>query len=190
MNLLKFPYLKQFAELSDSDIRSILDLGLIKEFKRNEIILREGEVQKEMYLVLDGLQMSYHESERGIHVLAFTYAPGICAVPESYSLQKRSDYFLICLEDSKLLAIQREELEHLLSQNHAIEHWFRRFAEMVLAGLIERHLELHTKSIRERFSAFAERSPQLFQKVPHKYLASYLGMDPTNFSKLYNSIKI
>jgi hypothetical protein len=26
--------------------------------------------------------------------------------------------------------------------------------------------------------------------VPHKYIASYLGIDATNFSKLYNRVKI
>jgi hypothetical protein len=35
-----------------------------------------------------------------------------------------------------------------------------------------------------------QRSPHILNLVPHKYLASYLGMDATNFSKLLGSVKI
>ena len=62
--------------------------------------------------------------------------------------------------------------------------------EAILAGMINRHIELHSLTIEERFKVFCQRSPHLLQLVPHKYIASYLGIDPTNFSKLFNSVRI
>ena len=35
-----------------------------------------------------------------------------------------------------------------------------------------------------------EQIPHLLQLVPHKYLANYIGIDATNFSKLINSVRI
>jgi hypothetical protein len=35
-----------------------------------------------------------------------------------------------------------------------------------------------------------QRSPHILQLVPHKYLANYLGIDATNFSKLLNRVRI
>ena len=62
--------------------------------------------------------------------------------------------------------------------------------EAVLAGMIQRHFELQSLSIKERFLVFARRSPHLLELVPHKYLAAYLNINPTNFSKLFNSVKM
>jgi hypothetical protein len=43
--------------------------------------------------------------------------------------------------------------------------------------------------MEERYKAFCRRSAHLLQRVPHKYIASYLGIDATNFSKLYNTVR-
>src|SRR5690606_24095175 len=56
----------------------------------------------------------------------------------------------------------------------------------LLGGL---HIELHSMTIEERYKSFCQRSSHLLQLVPHKYIASYLGIDPTNFSKLFNTLK-
>jgi len=60
---------------------------------------------------------------------------------------------------------------------------------MLIASAQGRYRQVST-SVEERFRQFAAQSPHLFQLVPHKLLASYLGMHPTNFSKLYNAVRI
>jgi hypothetical protein len=49
---------------------------------------------------------------------------------------------------------------------------------------------LHSLSIEDRYRIFTQRSAFLLQLVPHKYIASYLHIDPTNFSKLFNTVRI
>ena len=66
----------------------------------------------------------------------------------------------------------------------------RKATEKVLTGLIQRHYELLALSMEERFKALMQRSPHLLNMVPQKYLASYLGIDSTNFSKLLGKVKI
>ncbi|WP_407497299.1 hypothetical protein [Elizabethkingia anophelis] len=56
-------------------------------------------------------------------------------------------------------------------------------------GLINRQIELRSTTIEERFKIFCQRSPHLLQQVPQKYIAAYLAIDPTNFSKLMNSVR-
>ena len=83
-----------------------------------------------------------------------------------------------------------DELQRIFDRSQAIERLFRKMTEAILAGMINRHIELHSLTIEERFRVFCQRSPHLLQLVPHKYIASYLGIDPTNFSKLFNSVRI
>ena len=59
-----------------------------------------------------------------------------------------------------------------------------------LAGVLERQVELLKFSAEEKFRILLKRSPQVLQMIPHKYLASYLGIDASTFSKLLSSVRI
>ena len=59
-----------------------------------------------------------------------------------------------------------------------------------LKGVLARQAELQCFSAEEKFKTLLHRSPHLLQLIPHKYLASYLGIDPTTFSKLMSSVRL
>lgn len=183
-------FLRHFHSAPDHDLMLLLGLCKHRTFKKGEIILSPGEVQREMHFILRGIQMSFVEGDTKPYVIAFTYAPGVCAVPESFLFQAPSPCFLTCITETKTLSISFERLMKCYDEAPQVERLFRKMGEAVLSGFIKRHIELHSLTIEQRFRTFCERSPQLLNSVPHKYIASYLGIDPTNFSKLYNSVKI
>lgn len=125
-----------------------------------------------------------------IHIIAFTYHPNLCAIPESFSEQKPSKYKFTCVTDSEVDYLSFADMQNLFVKYQNIETLFRKINEKLLTGLLNLHIELRSLSIEERFTIFCRRSPHLIQQVPHKYIASYLGIDATNFSKLFNSVKI
>lgn len=182
-------YFKLFHNIGTADYDLLTKNLKTKTFKKGDFITVAGQTQRELYLVKSGVQMSYFDTDNKTHVIAFTYPPNLCAIPESFSFQIPSKYFLTCLTDSELDYITFEELQKLFDQSQQIERLFRRMTEVVLAGMINRHIELHSMTIEERYKTFCQRSSHLLQLVPHKYIASYLGIDPTNFSKLFNTVK-
>lgn len=158
-------------------------------FPRRHLITSEGQTERYLYFVLEGIQRSYYLKDGKEYTIAFTYPPSFSGIPESFLTQRPSRYFLETLTPSRLLRLPFERLEELTRNSHPVERLLRKACEGVLVGLVERHYELLALSIEERFRTFAARSPHLFNLIPHKYLANYLGMDPTNFSKLLNSIR-
>lgn len=183
-------YFSLFHPLSDSDYALLTENLKPIACKKNDVLVVPGQIQRELYFVKSGVQMSYFDNADKTHVIAFTYYPNLCAIPESFSFQKPSTYFLTCLTDSELEALSYTELQNLFEKSQGIERLFRRMAEAILSGMINRHIELHALSIEERYKTFCQRSAHLLQLVPHKHIASYLGIDPTNFSKLFNTVKI
>lgn len=182
-------YFNLFHTISTTDFELLISKLKSKSFRKGEFLVAPGQIQKTLYFVKSGVQMSYFDAENKTHVIAFTYYPNLCALPESFSLQAPSKYHLVCLTDSELEFITFEELQKLFDQSRQIERLFRKMTEVVLAGVVNRHVELHSMTIEERYKTFCQRSPHLLQLVPHKYLASYLSIEPTNFSKLFNSVK-
>lgn len=72
----------------------------------------------------------------------------------------------------------------------AVSSMIRQGLSHTLSGLLERLVELQCFSSEEKFRKLLKRSPHILQLVPHKYLANYLGIEATNFSKLINKVKI
>jgi CRP-like cAMP-binding protein len=188
MDLLQ--YFRLFYPVSEAPYNLLVSRFKSKSFQKGEVILQPGEIQQALYFVKEGIQMSFVETANKPHVIAFTYPPNLCAIPESFMLQRPAPYCLKCLTDSEMHYLSFNTLNQLFDESQPLERLFRKMTEAVLVGIITRHVELHTLTIEERFKVFAQRSPQLLQHIPHKYLASYLGIDPTNFSKLYNSVRI
>ena len=185
-----FEYFNLFHPISKEVIAQLEQHLQTRRYAKGEIITREGQVQRELFFVKSGYQISYLNHNGKVHVMAFTYPPNLCTIPDSFLLQRPSQYVLQCITDSELNCIAHGALMPLFDTEPSLERLFRKFTEAVLVGLIQRHIDLHTLSIEERFKGFAARSSHLLHAVPHKYIASYLDIDPTNFSKLFNSIKI
>lgn len=183
-------HLNQFHPISAAAFAALEARFTPRTCKRGEFLVQAGQVQRELYFVREGVQMSYMEVEGKVHVMAFTYAPGFCAIPESFLMQAPSAYHLQCLRPSVLEAVSYEALQELLAENLELARLFHRLSDLILVGVLTRHREMLTLDMEARFRAFVARSPHLLQLVPHKYIASYLGIDPTNFSKLYNTIRI
>lgn len=183
-------YFNQFHSITLADTQALLDLATVQTFSRKSMMTVQGQIQKSLLIVLKGVQRSYYIKDDKEHVIAFTYPVQLSGIPESFLTQKPSDYFLEAITDTEVLAIPFEGLNNLFDTIPTVERLFRKITEAILVALIHRHYELLSTSAEERFTQFAARSPELFQMVPHKYIASYLRIDATNFSKLFNSIKI
>jgi CRP-like cAMP-binding protein len=185
----RFEYFQLFHPIPKSDYEMLTKNLKTKFCKKGENLIVPGQTQQELYFVKSGVQMSYFDADNKTHVVAFTYPPNLCAIPESFSFQSPSKYFLTCVTDSELAYLSYEELQVLFDKSQQIERLFRRMTEVVLAGIINRHIELQSLNMEERYISFCQRSAQLLNLIPHKYIASYLGIDATNFSKLFNHVK-
>lgn len=184
----RYTFFKQFHDINLTDYRLLTDCFKTRSFKKGDFITVPGQTQRELYFVKSGVQMSYFDSGERIYTLAFTYFPYLCAIAESFSFQVASKYHLICLTDSEMEYITHGNLLKLINQSQQLERLFRRMAEAMFADMTDLHIELRAMTIEERYKKFCRKSPELLHLVPHKYIASYLGIDPTNFSKLFNQV--
>ena len=161
------------------------------EAKRKVILTAEGEVEKYIYFVLSGIQRAYSVGHDGRDItLVFTYPYSFSGVADSFLLQKPSRYFFETLSPSTFLRATFTDLDTLMVKNHNIERMIRLATSQTLSGVLVRQIELQSYTAEERFTTLLKRSGHVLNMIPHKYLASYLGMDATNFSKLLATVKV
>lgn len=139
---------------------------------------------------MEGVQRAFYLKNDGKEAtLVFTYAGSFSGVADSFLLQQPSKYFFETLTQSEFIRTGFSQVNELMKKYHNFETFIRKALSYTLAGVLERQIELQCFSAEEKFRALLKRSPHVLQLIPHKYLASYLGLDATTFSKLLGSVR-
>jgi CRP-like cAMP-binding protein len=161
------------------------------EAKRKTVLTTAGEKEKYLYFVLEGVQRAFYLTDTGKEAtLVFTYPFSFSGVADSLLLQTPSKYYFETLTQSSFIRISYRQVEMLMRTHHEFETLIRKAVSYSLAGVLERQIELQCFSAEEKFTTLLQRSPHVLTLIPHKYLASYLGLDATTFSKLLNTVKL
>ncbi|RYF95849.1 MAG: Crp/Fnr family transcriptional regulator [Chitinophagaceae bacterium] len=159
--------------------------------KRREILTVAGEQERYLYFVLDGVQRVYYFDDQGREAtLVFTYPPSFGGVLDAMMLQQPSKYVYETLTSSTFIRAPYSDVLQLMNDSPDVATFVRTGLTAAISGLLERLVEVQCFSSEDKFRQLLRRSPHILQLVPHKYIANYLGIDPTNFSKLINRIRI
>ena len=159
--------------------------------RRKTVLTAAGETERYLYFVLDGVQRAFLLSESGREAtIVFTYPPSFSGVPDSLLTGLPSLFYFETLTASRFLRLRGEHLTNLMEDYPDVKTVVMRSLAHALHGVLKRQAEVQVASSEEKFRALMARSPHLLQLVPHKYIASYLGIDATNFSKLLGNTPI
>lgn len=159
--------------------------------RRKEIVTSAGETERYVYFVTDGVQRIYYLDDQNREAtIAFTYKPSFGGIIDSAFMEVPSRYYYETLTPSSFIRASCSDFKQVAYERPAIERMLRSGIVQTLSGILERLVEVQCFSSEDKFRNLLKRSPHILQLVPHKYLANYLGIDPTNFSKLVNKVRI
>ncbi|MEL7223003.1 MAG: Crp/Fnr family transcriptional regulator [Bacteroidota bacterium] len=160
--------------------------------KRRTILTAAGERERYLYFVLEGIQRIYYLNDQGNKeaTLVFTYPPSLSGIADSLLSQQPSRFYLETITASTFIRIPQAIYLQQYDQYPELNTLFRVMIASTLEGILLRQAELQTEGAAAKFKALLTRSPHVLNLIPHKYLASYLGIDPTTFSKLLGKVKL
>ena len=102
----------------------------------------------------------------------------------SYFSGMPSGYVIETIEPTTFYSLHKDKAEQLYNRYPKLE----RLSRLVITELFLQkemwELERIRYNTKERFLRFMTDNPELFQRVPQKYLASYLNIKPETFSRL------
>ncbi|HSR39800.1 MAG TPA: Crp/Fnr family transcriptional regulator [Phnomibacter sp.] len=181
----------QIAPLSQEDWDAFAAIWSPFEAKRKTLLTTTGDTERYLYFVIEGIQRIYYVKPDGKEAtLLFTYAPSFGGVLDSFLMQRPSAYHLETLTQSVFLRAHYNQWQALLQQHRAIEQLAQVAVVNAMSGLLRRMAELQCFTAEERFKALLSRSPHVLRLIPHKYLANYLALDATTFSKLLGTVRL
>ena len=106
-------YISQFIKLTVDEVRIIGEQNLFRHYKKNDIMLSEGEYAKDCYFIVQGCVRLYYIKDGEERNTDFFFENQTIR-PGSYQTKLPSEYYLSCLEDC-LLAIGNETKNQKIS---------------------------------------------------------------------------
>lgn len=160
--------------------------------KRGEYLSTPGKIETRIFQVLSGSLHIFTMEEDETHTIRFAYGNNIFVMLDSYLTGKKGFLYSQALKSTRLRSMRKEDLLtflHCDDPGDSIERlstWLN-LTETLVYQQMEREIDLLTTAPKERYLRVLNRSPQLFQEIPNKYIAAYLRMTPETLSRLKKS---
>ena len=182
-------YVSGYVALTDDEFNLLAGKIIIRNFDRRAQLLRVGETEQYMNFVVTGLVRMYFYKGRTELITNIAREGELVSSSASFLSGRPSHYFIETLEPTTLLSVTRADLDSVYQESVRIERLGRLLTTQFVMQKEEWEHECMRLDTRERFTRFMERNPDLVQRVPQKYLASYLNMKPETFSRLKSVVR-
>ncbi len=157
------------------------------ELNRGDFLVHENEKAKHFYWVRSGALRAFKWIEEEEFTIRLAYKNSIVAALPAYFHNKTADLNIQAIRKSKVIVFSKAELDSFFQSDLSLSIKYQKVLEGLVTSFYEREIDLLTQSPADRLKRIRNRSPQVFQEVPHKYIASYLRMSPETLSRLLNS---
>lgn len=187
MNQILLDFLAKYVQLSEEEKNIIIDLAFFTSLKKGAILLKEGQLSKDSYFVVKGCIRCYYIVDGEEKTTAF-YSEGESLTPPGALSNKPSEYYISCLEDTVLSAGDAEPDEELFKKFPKLEKLCRILSEDLHSKSQVAFDNFKISSPEQRYLHLLETRPDLVQRIPQYYLASYLGITPQSLSRMRNRL--
>lgn len=178
-------HIEKIISLSDDDFSSIFDHFTFQEFKKNELIIAEGQPVKHVYFVLSGLvKLSYTDSDAKEHLISFAMEDWWETDFVAFYSKSSATLSLKCIENTQMLCLTIENFEKLCAHMQKMEHFFLKKSIAGHIGSQQRILSFLTSTGKKRYEQIIKNQPSLIQRIPKTLLASYLGLSRETLSRI------
>lgn len=178
-------YILSKVNVTDAQLSVILSHFKPLKTVRNQLLLAEGEVAKNIFFVGSGCVRVYFLDENGqeaTRYLAFenNFVSGLM----SFIGQQPSHEFIQAVLPGQLLAISRNDFYYLLDTIPGWEKFYRHYLENAYVVNTGRLMSFITQSAGERYQQLLHKNPHIVQRLPNKLVASYLNISQETLSRL------
>lgn len=157
------------------------------ELNRKEHLKVKGSVDTNLYYVVSGSLRIYVLDEFEENIIRFGYQNNFIASLDSFISEKPSDLYIQAIKKTDLKLIKKSTFMNLVESSVENSKIWQSMLGNLIYQQLEREKDILTTSPLKRYQRVLNRSPQLFQEIPNKYIASYLRMTPETLSRIKKS---
>lgn len=184
MNELKI-FLQTLVHFTESEADVFISLFSQVELKKKDYFAKEGEYSSKLAFISNGVMRAFFRNKSGNEYNKTFFTSSNFVAPYSSITTKQKNLINIqCLTDCTLLVADFRQLTSLYKDYPKFESLARIMAEYKFSIKEKREIELVTLNSTERYEIFKKEHPDLENLINQYHIASYLGISPTQLSRI------
>jgi CRP-like cAMP-binding protein len=182
-------YVSKYVTLTNGELAVLGGMFELRNFKKRQLLVAEGEAEHYLNFILNGVAIKFFFRKKEKMVTQFARENELICSYGSFLSGNPSNYAVEALEETSVLSVTKMNVDRLYEFSPKMERLGRLITtDQFLRWELFDYDRLRLSS-SDRFVNFIRNNPDLLQRVPQKYLASYLNMKPETFSRLKHLMK-
>ncbi len=183
--------LREIAGMNDDEVELYMSLLTVKLLRKKDYLLMPGDICRYVTYINKGCMRRYIIDEHSKEtILNFSLEYHWVGDLESFIFQKPTDFYMQTLEDCELIQLSREDFFRACSDIPKFKIFHDDKARRNHFSVIKRLSKAKSATPEEKYLDLIAKQPQIFQRVPLHYIASYLGIEPESLSRIRKRIVI
>jgi CRP-like cAMP-binding protein len=174
-------------DLTVDERNKFFSLANVCQIPSRQVIFTPGDICTKMWFLVDGAVRMFRENKGKDSTLHIITSARFFTDFVSIKSQIPANYSFETLIPSTIMEFDVREFYGLLEYSLNFERVGRKILEIVLYQETSRLDDLVFLDATERYQKLLESNPIIFQKIPLKYVASYLKISPETLSRIRNS---
>ena len=177
--------IKSSISLSSKAEEYVVSIAKEKSISKGHVLIRQGQVVKNTYFVIDGCLRAYCIDKNGKeHTLQFAIKNWWISDFIAIYNNELSTLTIECITDSKIIEFNAKKLDEIYSIFPEFEAFQRKNLERHVVSLHKRILNQLQLTAPERYDLFLNQYPDIEQYTPNYHIASYLGITQQSLSRI------
>ncbi|MCL6272390.1 Crp/Fnr family transcriptional regulator [Muricauda sp. 2012CJ35-5] len=187
MDQLKL-YFKNTFGISESDWAAFSSKLIYREFPKKTHLLVKGKVENHLSFISEGIIRLYIPNPDNDLTFGFAFKGNFVSAYDSFLTQAPCIYSMEAITETKLWRISYQDLEAVYKSTEIGNFIGRKAAEEQFLKKSQREIALLNDTAEQRYLKLFTERPELIQKIPLKYIASYIGITPQALSRIRKRI--
>jgi len=181
-------YFEKTFKLTDRDWQIFSSKLTRKEFPKKHMLLKVGQVENHLSFVETGIIRFYIPKEENDLTFAFTFDSNFVSGYDSFLTRTPSTYNIETSTKTILWRLTYNDLQKVYNDTEIGNAIGRQASEDLFLKKSKRELSLLNETAEQRYLNLFTEQPKLIEKIPLKYIASYIGVTPQALSRIRKRI--
>ena len=157
--------------------------------EKGDFFIKQNKVSKQIAFINSGILRTYYINDKGEEITScFCTENNFASSYKSFILQSSSNLAMVALEKTELLVINFDDLNKLYHQSSNWQTIGRLVAEKEFIVMEQYASILNNETAKEKYLRLLKEQPEIIQKSPINYIASYLGVTRRTLSRIRKEI--
>jgi CRP-like cAMP-binding protein len=169
--------------------RAVVKAGSLEYYQKEHCLKASGKTENHLYFILSGCGGVLLWNKNNFICTDIILKGDFICDYFSFLVRSPTPYEVVVFEDSELFKVSYDSLVRCLEE-HSYSDKFWRYA--IQALYVDKHLQLiqaTTRTAQQIYCSILNHEPDLLQKVPQKYIASFLGITPQSLSRIRQKLQ-